>query len=96
MSVRWQDIQLIETCGACPEQYDALYDGKDVGYLRLRHGHFYVECPNIGGKTVYAADPEGDGCFVEEEREYYLTSARQAIANWCNSQGIEPDLGSED
>lgn len=95
MSVRWQDIQLVETCGACPEQYDALYDGKEVGYLRLRHGHFNVQCPNVGGESVYAADPIGDGCFDSEEREFYLISARQAIANWCNKKQIEPDMGSD-
>ena len=35
-------IKLTLTCTACPEQYDALYEGKVVGYLRLRHGSFTV------------------------------------------------------
>lgn len=35
-------IEFKQTCFACPEQYDAVDDGREVGYLRLRHGHFTV------------------------------------------------------
>ena len=34
------EIKLIQTCGACPEQYDAFIGEEQVGYLRLRHGYF--------------------------------------------------------
>lgn len=73
-------IELHQTCGACPEQYDA-YDGsKQVGYLRLRHGHFTVEVHNMSDSTlVYEAEPEGDGEFMPDEREKYLTKAVDAI-----------------
>lgn len=87
---------MFKTCDACPEQYDALYDGKNVGYLRLRHGNFYVQCPDVGGETVYDAKPQGNGMFEDDEREYYLVSAQQAIAVWCNRRNIQPDLGSDD
>lgn len=76
------DIRLIETSGECPEQYDAVLDGKIVGYLRLRHGFFRVDCPGCGGKTVYVAEPQGDGCFEPDEREGYLYQAKLAIASW--------------
>lgn len=67
-------IRLEQTCGACPEQYTAFdKDDNPVGYLRLRHGHFRVECPP--GETVYEAEPKGDGCFEGDEREYYLGMA---------------------
>lgn len=76
-----EDIQLIQTCGACPEQYDAFLNGKQVGYLRLRHGLFYVAYPDASGIRIYEAEPEGDGIFAEHERERYLTEAKLAIIN---------------
>lgn len=69
-------VTLEQTCGACPEQYDAYIDGVGVGYLRLRHGYFRAE---YLGKTVYDANTIGDGCFDSDEREYHLSKARKAI-----------------
>lgn len=77
-------IRLVLTCGGCPEQYDA-YQGssnKLVGYLRLRHGHFTVSCPGVGGEIVYENNPEGDGWFNDDEREGYLRLAVDAIKQW--------------
>ena len=82
-------ITLDQTCGACPEQYDAYYNGKQVGYLRLRHGYFRVDCPDCGGETIFEADPNGDGCFEDDEREYYLNQARKAIAKWIKENTNE-------
>lgn len=67
------------TCGACPEQYDAFRDGIQVGYLRLRHGSFRVDFPECGGETIYEASPRGDGEFEDDERDYYLRFAVDAI-----------------
>lgn len=80
------DIRLDQTCGACPEQYDA-YDpaGKQVGYLRLRHGWFTVDMPDVGGVQVYSAQPDGDGMFTDEERDGYLRAAREKIAETLNA-----------
>lgn len=75
-------IKLVQTCGACPEQYDAFIAGELVGYLRLRHGTFYVECPVTGGEEVYRARTNGDGCFDCDERDYHLSAAALAIKNW--------------
>lgn len=75
-------MKLIKTCDACPEQYDAYLDGKMVGYLRLRHGSFTVTCPSVGGTLVYEAEPEGDGAFEDDERDYYLRFAVAAILEW--------------
>lgn len=72
-------LRLVLTCGACPEQYD-VYDGDEqVGYLRLRHGRFRAEVPHSGGRTVYEGLPMGDGIFLDEERDRYLTTAVRAI-----------------
>lgn len=67
------------TCSSCPEQYD-VFDGEaQVAYFRLRHGWFRVDVPDCGGKTIYSAQPEGVGGFTEQERQYYLTEAVDAV-----------------
>ena len=75
-----ENINLTMTCSACPEQYDAFHNGMLVGYLRLRHGCFFAAVPDAGGARVYEAAPDGDGIFDDEERDYYLKKAREAIA----------------
>ena len=72
-------IELVKTCGACPEQYDAYFNGDQVGYLRLRHGIFRVDYGFCGGDTIFTEYPEGDGCFDDNERGYYLDLACKAI-----------------
>ena len=76
------EIRLEMTCGACPEQYDAYVGDRQVGYLRLRHGQFTVEAPDVCGDLVYRAETVGDGVFDESEREYHLRRAKEAIAAW--------------
>lgn len=65
--------------GACPEQYDVYKGDTQIGYLRLRHGHFRADYGDCGGETVYEASPNGDGCFDCDEREGYLTKAVDAL-----------------
>ena len=84
-----EDIRLVETCGACPEQYDAFVGDREVGYLRLRHGRFTVQCPDVGGEYVYVAHPKGDGVFENEERYGYLNEAKAAIADWVNADSAQ-------
>lgn len=67
--------KLVMTCGACPEQYDVFYRNQQIGYLRLRHGNFTADYPDVSGELVYQASPKGDGIFEDSEREIYLTSA---------------------
>lgn len=84
------DIRLVETCSACPEQYDAYVGDRQVGYLRLRHGTFLVHVLDAGGEVVYVARPKGDGTFDEDERDFYLTAAKDAIAkSWMEEVGDE-------
>jgi hypothetical protein len=74
--------RLERTCFACPEQYD-VYAGEElVSYFRLRHGHFYASCPDVGGAVVYEADPRGDGIFDDNERVKYLTEAVLAVQEY--------------
>ncbi len=84
-------LRLVLTCVACPEQYDAFDGDRHVGYLRLRHGHFRGEAPDCGGDLVYEARPEGDGAFMDGERDYYLRFAVDAIQRWiAGERPIKP------
>jgi hypothetical protein len=80
-------IKLVQTCYACPEQYEAYLDDKEIGYLRLRHGRFY--CEYLPTRTiVYQVEPYGDGIFDDNERNYHLNRACEALEN--ASKGILP------
>jgi len=73
------EIRLEKTCDACPEQYDAFIGDKQVGYLRLRHGYFYVSYPDCNDDIIYDSYTKGDGMFTEDERDYFLNQAKNAI-----------------
>ena len=80
--------RLICTCSACPEQY-AVYDnkaGQQIGYLRLRHGHFRADYPTCGGETVYEAKPTGDGSFENDHERVYFLSIASAILELKHKQ----------
>ena len=81
------DINLIKTCEACSEQYDA-YNSKTnekIGYLRLRGGRFTVQ--NANEEVIISAYPLGDGMFTSDEREGYLNMAKEYLAiDYENSQ----------
>lgn len=82
------NINLTQTCGQCPEQYECFDDaGNQIGYLRLRHGRFTVEYPDCGGELIYTARPKGDGGFYEDERDFYIGEAKKAIINKIVSEG---------
>ena len=80
--------KLILTCEACPEQYDVFRNGDHVGYLRLRHGVFTAEYPECGGVTLYTGCPDGDGCFRDNERMFYLHEAVNAIDRYITHTKI--------
>lgn len=46
-------IKIVPLCGSRPEDYDVYWQGKRIGYLRLRHGHFRAICPDVDGDLVY-------------------------------------------
>lgn len=77
---------LIETCGACPEQYDVYLDGAKIGYLRLRGGYFRADYLHSGGRTLYEAFPKGDGLFESDERDFYLNEAVRIIKAYHEAQ----------
>lgn len=79
------DYRLVQTCSACPEQYD-VYDivsGEECGYMRLRNSRFRVTDPtlDIGYYTIRIGHPdEMNGCFEDDvQRRHYLEAGIAAI-----------------
>ena len=87
---RLMDLRIVQTSEACPEQYDVFFGASQVqvGYLRLRHGHFTVRCPDVTGKIIYEACPDGDGEFMDIERSRYLGTALLEIWEWVKLYDI--------
>lgn len=73
-----QKLRLVQTCSACPEQYDVYLGDKEVAYFRLRHGFFRADVP-AGGETVYSARTRGEGMFEDDERHAHLQAACRAV-----------------
>jgi hypothetical protein len=85
--------ELIKTCGCCPEQYDVIdKNGEQIGYLRLRHGYFRAEVPGCCGSIVYDANPNGDGMFEDDERQFHLQKALDSIHQWNTRKGQENEI----
>ncbi|EFO30908.1 putative F-box domain protein [Roseibium sp. TrichSKD4] len=78
-----QGCKLVQTCSTYPEQYDVFKGKVQIGYLRLRYGEFTAEYPDCDGETVYTAEPEGDGYFMDSERDFYLEKAVCALLSKC-------------
>ncbi len=77
---------MIQTCPACPEQYDVIHKNDLVGYIKLRGGRLRVMTPYC---IPYECDVtlihefknhELKGCFDNDtERMYYLNKAMRII-----------------
>jgi hypothetical protein len=79
------DIILEKSSKVDPEQYDAFYQGRQVGFMRLRNGYFYVSCPDINGETIYETYPNGNQSFEYGERDRILEDAKFSIVIWLNN-----------
>jgi hypothetical protein len=79
-----------KTCGACPEQYDILFEGKKY-YARLRWGYFYMakECLE---KPIYdyKFKDEFKGCFnnPQEEADCLLKALEKLISLKINKRRL--------
>lgn len=82
-----EGLLFVQTCGACPEQYDVYFPDTDgvtsgweeepSGYIRLRHGSLRAD---YLGRTVITGQPGGDGAFTDDqERELWLEMSALAI-----------------
>lgn len=85
--------KLQKTCSACPEQYDVYNpEGKQVAYIRLRHGFLRVDVPDCG-HTIYSTERvHGDGIFDNDERFKKLTECIEKMIEWyLNEPWIDDD-----
>ena len=90
--MKTSDITLVQTCSACPEQYNAYNGEEKVGYLRVRWGGFTVRCPDFDGECVYSSPINGDGSFDDNEREHFLRKAKEAIVAYWYHNNVEDDF----
>lgn len=79
---RKNGLELVLTCGMCPEQYDVKNYGVIVAYYRLRHGVFTIDCPDAGGEEILSLQPNGEGVFEKEERLNYLALALRKVKEY--------------
>ena len=79
---------LVRTCYACPEQYDVFFHDFQIGYLRLRHGNFTAEYPDVRGRLAFQDYPKGDGVFETDERYAYLELAVENLIRVHNNEVI--------
>lgn len=67
------------TSFAAPEQYDVYLNGEQVGYLRLRNGHFTCDYPEYGKQRLVNAYINSQSRFEEQERDLMIRTALTAI-----------------
>ena len=72
-------LELMLTCTSHPEQYDVYDSSGQVAYFRLRDGRFRAHVPDARGAIVYTALTRGDGLFYEDERQFHLERAVDAV-----------------
>ena len=88
-------FELEQTCAACPEQYDVYRGARQVGYIRLRNGYFYLSYQDMYGETIYEHTFEDrlKGCFdSDEERDTYLKKSLEALKNKIICEMIDGDM----
>lgn len=83
------NYSIVQTCGACPEQYDVIKDGEVVGLLRLRNGHFSASHNSV---VMYSSHPKGDGLFEDDvERDYHIARGLVAIRDRHEKLALSDD-----
>ena len=89
------EIRLEELCSDYPESYNLIIQDKEVGYLRVRGGIFSVEY-YLASKIIFTTVVDGDGCFCDHERDYFLRKGIKEIIlfhhKWINNYKEAEDL----
>ena len=85
-------LNFIQTCEACPEQYDVVDDNRNqVGYVRLRWGCLRCDYPDVGKETIYSTsfDDERMGYSdSQEQREHYLNIIADKLLERINHKEV--------
>lgn len=93
-----EDIEFEESCHACPEAYKMLYNGNEVGYLRLRWGYLQLTAglytsifANDRSQTIDVWDHDFNdpfkGMFDDNiELEHFKKLATEKLIEYYDSQ----------
>jgi hypothetical protein len=79
-------VKAIQTCGACPSQWDAWDENGNYVYLRYRHGYGYAKVYETG------YDDPGDGEVVASFQHGDSLNGFITLHDFCKRADIELDL----
>lgn len=82
-------IRLVHVASHYGEQYHAYNDEDLVSRLFLSNGRFTVEIPDSRMNVIYSATPEGNEAFEDNERDYYLRFAVDAIERYLRGEMVD-------
>ena len=95
MNIKIGEFILVNTCEACPEQYDVykkeVFEHNLMGYIRLRWGILTLEYPYVGGEMLYIHDfyEEFKGIFNNNnERDDYLFMVICCLNTHIQNKGV--------
>lgn len=83
-------LAFVQTCSACPEQYDVFRGEEQVGYVRLRWGYLRAEYL-VDMQEVYSYEFEDamKGAFYEEEeRQEHLINIADSLLERINNEKL--------
>lgn len=92
--MKLEDLVLKLTCECCPEQYDVIYKGNRIGYIRYRRGLFTCQ-PVIENEIqhhflVYECIDDWHLTLVDDERtDLFLESKVQLVKFWNKFKEVE-------
>lgn len=87
--MRIEDLVLKQTCECCPEQYDVIYNGDRIGYLRYRSGLFtcqpVIEDEILYHFLIYECFEDWHRTLQDDGRTDLLTKSREELVKfWDN------------
>ena len=84
--MRIEDLVLKQTCECCPEQYDVIYNGDRIGYLRYRSGLFTCQ-PVIEDEIqyhflIYECFEDWHLTLLDDDRTDLLTKSKEQLVKF--------------
>lgn len=83
------DMELVMTCESFPEQYDVIYNGERIGYIRYRGGK--LTCQPVKDDEllwldlVCRIDESYGGVIPDDKRGEWLSECKEALSKfWSN------------
>lgn len=83
------ELKLVQTCECCPEQYNVLYKGTWVGYIRYRCGYFTCQpvfnSQILNDYLVTHKEADWSLTLADDNREGWLMESKQELVNFWNN-----------